>query len=89
MVSALAELLGLIVLSYMQGNAGSTNVLNKLGFKERGSGFSGEVQKLMPRREQQVGYVPFAASARCSIFLVLGLLLFWLKEQMLASPAFH
>ena len=89
MVSALAELLGLIVLSYMQGNVGSTNVLNKLGFKERGSGFSGEVQKLMPRREQQVGYVPFAASARCSIFLVLGLLLFWLKERMLASPAFH
>ena len=89
MVSAFEELLGIIVLSYKQGNAGSTNVLNKLGFKERGSGFSGEVQKLMPRREQQVGYVPFAASARCSIFLVLGLLLFWLKEQMLASPAFH
>ena len=43
----------------------------------------------MPRLEQQVGDLPFVASARCSIFLVLGLLLFWLKEQMLASPAFH
>ena len=52
MVSALAELSDLIVLSYKQGNAGSTNVLNKLGFKERGSGFSGEVRKSMPRREQ-------------------------------------
>ena len=89
MVSALAELSDLIVLSYKQGNAGSTNVLHKLGFKERGSGFSGEVRKSMPRREQQVGYVPFAASSRRSIFLVLGLLLFWLKERMLASPAFH
>ena len=36
MVSALAELLELIVLSYIQGNVGSTNVLNKLGFKEKG-----------------------------------------------------
>jgi len=68
MVSALAELSDLIVLSYKQGNAGSTNVLNKLGFKERGSGFSGEVRKSMPRREQQVCYVPFAASSRRSIF---------------------
>ena len=39
MVSALAELLGVIVLSYKQGNAGSTNVLNKLGSIEKGSGF--------------------------------------------------
>ena len=89
MVGALAELSGLIVLSYMQGNAGSTNVLNKLGSIEKGSGFWGEVRKSMPRLEQQVGDLPFVASARCSIFLVLGLLLFWLKEQMLASPAFH
>ena len=46
MVSALAELSDLIVLSYKQGNAGSTNVLNKLGFKERGSGFSGDLNCL-------------------------------------------
>ena len=39
MVGALAELSGLIVLSYMQGNVGSTNVLNKLGSIEKGSGF--------------------------------------------------
>ena len=39
MVSALEKLLELIVLSYKQGSAGSTNVLNKLGFKERGKGF--------------------------------------------------
>ena len=89
MVSALAKLLEVIVWSYMQGNVGSTNVLNKLGFKERGSGFWGEVRKSMPRREQWVGVLSFVASARCSIFLVLGLLLFWLKERMLASPAFH
>ena len=36
MVSALAKLLELIVLSNIQGNVGSTNVLNKLGFKEKG-----------------------------------------------------
>jgi RimJ/RimL family protein N-acetyltransferase len=36
MVSALVKLLELIVLSCMQGNVGSTNVLNKLGFKEKG-----------------------------------------------------